>query len=320
MNNCQNYICRILLCIFSLSLLFDAAAAERFALDMGQPKFAYYFAEHDIMKGDSTLEYAVIYIHGAGGGAKDAARRTRAKLKQYKPDKKVYCVAPSFLTQKNCPAAIRKDALMWERGWRWGDPAENCSKTGSFDVIDRIYTIFSDPKLYPAMKRIVLCGFSAGGQFVNRYTAVGKLPVNPKIETAFISGGGASYLYIDDLRLVDGKFQKVKADNGFNHWYLGLDNRNAYCKDLSGEEIMKNLSTRQTFYFMGTADRGKYPFPMQGKNRFERFTIYRKYVARFPSWEKATRFIAVPGLSHDTLIFFHENIAQKWVYGEIGIK
>ncbi len=316
----KNSVFRGFLCVISLFVFFDAAAAERFALDMGQEKVAYYFAEHDIMKGDSTLEYAVIFIHGAGGGAKDAARRTRAKLKQYKPDSRVYCIAPSFLTQKNCPAVIRKDALMWARGWRWGDPAENCSKAGSFDVIDRIYTTFSNPQLFPAMKRIVLCGFSAGGQFVNRYVAVGKLPVNPKIDTVFISGAGSSYLYVDDLRFVDGKFQKVKADNGFNNWYLGLDNRNDYCKDLSKEEIMKNLSTRQTYYFCGTADHGKYPFPMQGKDRLDRFEIYQKYVARFPSWKKATRFITVPDIAHDTLVFFHENITQKLVYGEISKK
>ena len=59
-------VCRILVCVFSLFVFIDAAAAERFALDMGQKKVAYYFAEHDIMKGDSTLEYAVIFIHGAG--------------------------------------------------------------------------------------------------------------------------------------------------------------------------------------------------------------------------------------------------------------
>lgn len=308
---------RTLFCIISLFVFLSVTAADRFALDMGQTKYAYYFAEHDIMKGDKDLEYAVIFIHGAGGGPKDSARRTRARLKQYKPDTKVYCIAPSFLTNKNCPAKIRKDALMWARAWRWGGAAENCDKVGSFDVLDRIYSILSNPELYPAMKRIVLCGFSAGGQCVNRYIAVGKLPVNPKIETAFVSGGGSSYLYVDDLRFVDGEFKKVKADNGFNDWYLGLDNRNAYCKDLSKDDIMKNLSTRQTLYFMGTADHGTYPFPMQGKDRLERFEIYQKYVSRFPEWAKATRFITVPGIAHDTLVFFHENQTQKFVFGEI---
>ena len=74
-----------ILCIGFLLLASEKIfAAEQFKLAVCPGKAAYYFAEHDIMKGDSSLKYAVIYIHGAKGGPKDAAALMRRKLKKYK--------------------------------------------------------------------------------------------------------------------------------------------------------------------------------------------------------------------------------------------
>ena len=107
-------------------------AAEQFNLAVCPGKAAYYFAEHDIMKGDSSLKYAVIYIHGAKGGAKDAAALMRRKLKKYKAEEKVYCIAPSFFTKKTCPEDKKNDALLWERGWRGGASAINGNKISNY--------------------------------------------------------------------------------------------------------------------------------------------------------------------------------------------
>ena len=302
-------------------LIFALAAetfAEQFSLKVGKDRDVYYFAEHDILQGNKDLKYALIYIHGAGGGAGDSAKRFRIKAKEYKANEKVYCIAPSFFTAKTVKK-LRDKALIWEKGWRQGDPAINGCHIGSYEVIDRIYTILSDPKLYPSLKRIVLCGFSAGGQFVNRYIAVGKLPVAPHIETGFAVANPSIYLYINKLRMVNGKFQEVNEKNGFNNWYYGLDNRNAYCKDLSVDDIMKNLAVRKTLYFCGTADiKGlKNPEAMlQGKNRCDRLRIYQQYTAMYPQWAKALKFFYIPNIKHDTAVFYVNNILPKWVLGE----
>ena len=304
-------------------LLFTSAkvfAAEQFDLGVCRSKSAYYFAEHDITQGDSTLKYAVIYIHGSRGGAKDAAALLRNKLKQYDPKEKVYCIAPSFFTGETCPKEKKNDALLWQGGWRGGAQAINGSKISNFEVIDKIYEILSDKQLYPQLKRITLIGFSAGGQCVNRYVAVGKAPVR-NVETAFVVGNPSVYLYIDNLRFKKGKFRKVKSKSKFNRWYLGLDDPYPYNRNTDKNQILKNLTSRPTLYFCGTADTGKEMLDtspaamLQGKNRYERFLIYQKHVASYPEWAKMTTFISVPGIAHSSHVFYRNDIVQKWIYG-----
>ena len=294
----------------------------QFALNMGSTKAAYYFAEHNIMQGDPELQYAVIYIHGANGGERDAAGRMRNELKRYKSKEKVYCIAPSFFTEGTCPANKQKSTLIWDGGWRGGSSAVNGNHVSNFDVIDKFYRILSNRKLYPKMKRITLAGFSAGGQCVNRYVAVGKMPVSPTIETVFVVGNPSVYLYIDKLRFQNGKFRKVKSKANYNSWFLGLDNRYPYCKKTQKMQILKNLYSRSTLYFCGTTDTGKAMLDvneeamLQGRNRYERFLIYQKHVARYPDWKQKTRFFSVPDIAHSSTVFYKNNIIQKWVFGE----
>lgn len=319
----KKYICMKIIFIFAVLFAYlECGAVGQFDLKVCRGKKAYYFAEHDIMKGDPNLEYAVIYIHGAKGGARDVARGLRRHLKKYNRNKHVYCIAPSFFTKETCPPEKADEALIWRGGWRGGDSAVNGNKISNFEVIDRIYSVLSDPSLYPSMKRITLCGFSAGGQCVNRYVAVGKIPLKKHVECVFVVGNPSIYLYIDKKRFENGRFRNSKSRSNFNQWFMGLDKRFRYCKGLSKREILENLSSRKTLYFCGTADTDRKMLDVgkgamtQGKNRYERFQIYQKYTALFPSWKQAIRFISVPGIAHSSAVFYKDNILQKWVFGE----
>ena len=265
---------------------------------------------------------SVIYIHGSKGGARDAAALLRNKLKEFRSKEKVYCIAPSFFTDGTCPEDKQKNALIWKGGWRGGSPAVNGNNISNFEIIDEIYRILSNQKLYPRMKRITLIGFSAGGQCVNRYVAVGKMPVSPTIETVFVVGNPSVYLYIDKLRFKNGKFRKVKSKSNYNRWFLGLENRYPYCKKIKKSQILKNLSSRPTLYFCGTADTEKAMLDvdkasmLQGKNRYERFLIYQKHVASYPSWKRCVKFFSIPDIAHSSEVFYKNNIIQKWIFGE----
>lgn len=301
---------------------FARVGVSQFDLKVCSDKAAYYFAEHDIRQGDPALKYAVIYIHGAKGGARDAAGRMRKELRRHNPQEKVYCIAPSFFTKGTCPEDKQKSVLLWGGGWRGGSDALNGNHISNFEVIDQIYRILSDKKLYPKMKRITLVGFSAGGQCVNRYAAVGEMPVSPDVETVFVVGNPSVYLYIDNRRFERGKFRKVKSKSNYNRWFLGLEKRYPYCKRMSKSKIFRNLFSRPTLYFCGTADVNRKMLDvdqaamLQGKNRYERFKIYRKHIARYPEWEKKVVFISVPGIAHSSAVFYKDAVVQKWVFGE----
>ena len=156
------------------------------------------------------------------------------------------------------------------------------------------------------MKHILLCGFSAGGQVVNRYVAVGRFVRQAHLEYSFAVGAPSTYLYVDGRRpAADGSFRAPDpAVPGYDSWHLGLGERNAYSAELSRAEILANLASRPTLYFCGEEDvqsRGLSATPpamTQGENRFRRFRNYRKYVALFPEWKKQCRFVSVPKYGH----------------------
>ena len=283
------------------------AAAECFRREYGG-KALFYFAEHAVEEGDPDLEFAVIWIHGKGGGSQDPAATLRKRLAATQERGRVYCIAPSFNTTgelKN--PAMRSDTLLWDKeNWRGGGRSSNGGGECSFAIIDDFCKTLSRRELYPRLKHILIAGFSAGGQFVNRYVAVGRLPVASEIRVSFAVGAPSSYLYVDKRRFDAGAFRTPSnPPPNFNRWRNGLESPPEYAKDIPQARIMKNLASRYTFYFCGELDTGKKnldtsPATMpQGRNRRERFEIFRQYVELFPEWQAQTRFRIVPGCAHD---------------------
>ena len=68
--------------------------------------------------------------------------------------------------------------------WRGGGDAAGV-KLSSFEVVDAILLALGDKQRYPALKRVLVTGFSAGGQFVGRYVAVGKGFVREGVEVGY---------------------------------------------------------------------------------------------------------------------------------------
>ena len=81
-------------------------------------------------------------------------------------------LAPKFKTADDRPGA---DEHVWSNdGWPSGDLSQDskdaAGRLSSFAVVDRLVAELSDATRFPALRRVVLVGHSAGGQFVNRYS------------------------------------------------------------------------------------------------------------------------------------------------------
>ena len=268
-----------------------------------------YWAAKPLEAGNAEAEYAVIFVHGLSRKPRDESGTVKARVKNDPRSKKVVYALPAFFSEKSCPEQLRGKVAVWdvhEHDWRRG--GLSCGEAGisSYAVIDRMFELFSDRRLFPNMKHILLCGFSAGGQVVNRYVAVGRGARREGIECSFAVGGPSTYLYLDGRRPTGGReFREPEPEiPGWDSWHFGLRDRNEYSKDLSRAEIMANLTSRPTLFLCGEADvdgRGleKTPGAMaQGENRLQRFNYYRNYVALFPEWAKRCRFVSVPGAGH----------------------
>lgn len=273
----------------------------------GKFKSARYYAVSSLSDG-SDAEVAFIVVHGWGAGGRkssdaeifDAEARKRLKDGERAP----YVLAPLFPMRASLKRTkTAADGLSvwndsWGRDlsrpgkadddWRGGGDASN-GTISSFEVIDHVFACLGDKTRFPNLRRVVLAGFSAGGQFVARYAAVGKGAVRDGVEVAYIAMSPSTWLRLDD---------DVP-------WHYGLKDRPRYAKDLTKAKILANLSSRDVLYACGGADTGKSALDrtpsamLQGANRLERFYSFKKHVETFPGWRARALFAVIPGLKHN---------------------
>ena len=162
--------------------------------------------------------------------------------------------------------------------WRGGGDAVGTA-VSSFDVVDRIMEMLSDVRLYPALKRVVLVGFSAGGQFTGRYVATGKCPLRKELAVDFAVIAPSTELRLDPDTT----------------WHYGLKDRPRYSAKLTEADIRRNLASRRVWRGCGTKDvtNGSLdvspPAMQQGKNRYDRFTNFKEYLKGYPDWAAKRR-------------------------------
>jgi dienelactone hydrolase len=294
-------------------------------LDMEKP--VYYFAAKPLSEGDPCT-VAMLVVHGWGGrptwAAPEALRFREAARKMLGADAvQPFVITPSFprrVVMKSCGVeedgrAVWNDS--WEvpltqRGsqhddWRGGGDARG-TKLSSFDVIDRIFAELSDRKRYPNLKRVVLAGFSAGGQFVGRYAAVGKGRVRDGVEVAYMALSPSTELRLDDDVA----------------WHYGLKDRPRYSRDLTRAQIYANLSSRRVWRACGVNDVLGRPHTsldncpeanLQGNNRLHRFRNFKEYLKGYPEWQKMVSFYEIPEIGHKCQLAFVDPSFVRFALG-----
>lgn len=294
-----------------LARLSPADGVGRFPLE-GVGASVFYDAPAPLGQG-SPCEVAVVLAHGWGGGLERAAEQApmMRALAKATPEGKTppYVVAPLFpradLVQKHgfesrglarWNASWRKDLgipCKAEDDWRGGGDAVGTS-VSSYDVVDRIFATLADRTLYPNLKRVVLTGFSAGGQFAGRYAAVGRGKVRDGVELAYAAMAPSSELRFEP---------EVK-------WHYGLKGRPRYSAALTEQEIRTNLCSRRVWRACGTQDVLSKPYTSldlsaeamaQGTNRYMRFRSFERYLRQYPDWAKNVTFHALEGVGHNTV-------------------
>jgi hypothetical protein len=161
----------------------------------------------------------------------------------------------------------------------------------SFEIVDGILATLGDKTRFPNLTRVVVTGFSAGGQFVGRYVAVGKGFVRDGVSVGYAAMAPSTELYFDENVV----------------WHYGLKGRPRYAARLSCADIMKNLASRRVWRACGAQDThprkglDRTPAAMaQGTNRYARFRNFEAYLKRYPEWARQVSFHAFEGLDHNT--------------------
>lgn len=264
----------------------------------------------------SDAEYAVIVIHGAGGGRTNPTKHMAEVISKSPIRDRAIVIGPRFPELGMVSQGEEATVHIWDEGWRGGMDS-TATGLSSFDVIDQLYLYLGDRAKFPKLKRIILAGHSAGGQFTCRYIAVGKLPKAAGISHAFIIANPSTYLYIDARRpLADGTFAEVAPE--LNIWFFGMGSSPRYAAEITPEAALANYCSRNTLFLCGDKDThrggGLAMGPeadAQGQNRFERFKNFSRYVKLFPEWAKSSFFLHVPGVGHSEFgCYKHPNVLK----------
>lgn len=313
----KSYIMKPML--ITLAVLCAFSCEAKFYKVEGFEPFVNYCAVKPITQGDAETELGVIIAHGWGNGVKHNVYADVAK-ELAKRGVKARIVAPLFpretlmkkFKMKPDGRALWSDS--WElsqskscaNDWRAGGDAFG-TEISSLDVIDKLVETFSDKKLYPSMKRIVISGFSAGGQLVGRYIAVGKCPVREGIKLEFAVIAPAYEL----------QFEKDVP------WHYGLKGRPRYPARLSDDEIYANLSRHRVWRGCGTLDNkiststNNVWAIRQGTSRYNRFRNFEKYLKGFPEWNAKVTFHDIPGAGHATVQVYRDKALLDFIAGKI---
>ena len=255
-----------------------------------------------------AIRSVVIVIHGR---RRDAGRYFERLVQAAAAESRLgdtLLLAPQFGTAEDRLA--RNDHYWSSAGWKTGDESRDGRAVSSFSVMDELLAHIcpKDGRRFPELKRVVLVGHSAGGQFVNRYLAAGQSCPDPVVDVRYVVMNPSSYLYVDGRRWVETVRGFAVPEPGcdqYDDYRYGLNELNAYLKGVGVERIRVNLFERQSFYLVGDTDRGAGPSldttcagRLQGANRFERHQHYRRYQNLFPHWT-GSEFVIVPGVGHD---------------------
>ncbi len=265
-----------------------------------------------------SIVRAVVVVHGLARDADNyLASTVRAMEAAGMAGQGSLIVVPQFLADEDIAAHGLPPAMLhwyWD-DWSGGAAAHGPIPLSSFAVIDAVLARLADRRAFPALASVVVMGYSAGGQVVQRYAVVGKgeaALAAAGVRTRYVVGSPSSYLYFGPERVGEGgkigAFAGAAACPTFDRWKYGLaGDLPAYVGEPPAM-LERRYAQREVIYLLGTADSDPHHAALdiscgaeaQGPHRYARGLAYFQVMrARNPDrlnqklWE-------APGIAHES--------------------
>jgi hypothetical protein len=251
----------------------------------------------------------LVIVHGA---LRDSDRYLQHALAAAEPvGSRTLIVAPQFLADVDLRAhpEAPDGALYWDvEGWKGGETAAGPVALSSFAAMDSLLSQLTR-LCRPVRGRqlaVIIVGNSAGGQFVNRYAAVGMPPdvqAADGIRVRFVIANPSTYLYFSPERPV-----LVPDGSRANRWRYGFDNAPSYVR-ISAQQSLERYLGRDVTIVLGAKDSDSAalllevspPAMAQGRNRLDRGIRYHAHVRQIASaagLAAGHQLIQLPGVGH----------------------
>lgn len=221
-----------------------------------------YCRNHNIYLDNVNVERAIIVIHGSYDRSPGAQWDPALAYYTTTTDEaasagvdltKTDVIAPFFfqgMPSITDPDEDWSDYYIWRNGWRWGD-ADTTHGVSSFSLIGHIIGQLIDHR--PNLQTIVIAGQSAGGQFVDRYSAIASLDVVPgDVEIRFWAANPATYVWLSSRRP-----HPDRSCSEYNDYPFGLERRPEYYPFVAAptaRRVRRNAMRRQIYRSVGEDD------------------------------------------------------------------
>lgn len=272
---------------------------------------------------NQRITTALLVVHGGTRSASGAFRGGVAAAVLAQRLDETIVIAPRFASsQGTCSDRLEILEIDWEcgegssGGWRTGEAAISHTDLSSFDLIDHLVRQLSDRKLFPNLRAITVAGFSAGGQFVNRYASANTVHSETAPRVTYVVASPSSYLYPDPLRPHGGSMEPYDVGNcpTYNRWSFGLQSRTAYAGRLTEDQLLRQLVSRPVTYLVGALENSQSialdkscPAMAQGDSRLSRAQAFTKHMAE--RYRVTQKLVIVPECGHDLRCVIAADIA-----------
>ena len=286
--------------------------------------FLTYYTSHELIKENTDITRLVIVVHGAlRNGDVYFADTVEAAVK-HGVAKHTMILAPHFRSERDQrePGEIYY-GRKWYQKWKYGYTSQDSDRVSSFTLIDTMIKRISKSKKFPNLKKIVVTGHSAGGQFTQRYAMGSKISQDIMASVEFVPSNPSSYMYLDKERFhfKNGNFELNKVPNNcleYNEYIYGPINRASYLNVHSIQKLRSIFKENKVTYLMSEEDKGTDSLDRsceamaQGKNRFERAKNYFYYDKKFIGNHQ---FLSIPGIGHEHIDVYESEEAGRVIFG-----
>ena len=316
-----------------LQAQFNVGSNRLFIYQNGDSLGLPYYSNLSLNEVHDDTKLAIVVLHGASRNADDYYDRMYAVVNGVGMDSTII-IAPQFLRTGDLDVHnLSEDVLYWTNTTNWtaGYTSGNTSNhnrpftISSYSIMDTL--LYRLAMNNPILNQMVFVGFSAGGQFVNRY--VGGNDVTDRIFQEFnlsmryIVGSPSSYLYMNDERRIQNtvdQFAVPSGCSGYNDYKYGLDDLNNYMSTAGSDSIRIRYSRREVIYLIGGSDNEgttDCQSMAQGNHRYERSIIYFNYLQYYFSSEILGRHqhAIIPNIDHDSYNIFNSACGRKALFG-----
>jgi hypothetical protein len=220
-----------------------------------------YASNRRLDKKDTIITTLLIYIHGLHRNALNYYDYAMEAVHSAHQKKTTLVITLQYANDEDMEAyRLGRATLFWKKA-EWKDGYSSISpgpRSSSYEILDSLIIRVLVSGKFPNIRRVVIAGHSAGGQYVQCYSAISPVPDSfPDVMFRFIIMNPSSYLYPDALRAVgDGTFDLPDSSTcpTYNHYPKGMVALNNYASVIGSDRIIHNMLHRDIVILLGGED------------------------------------------------------------------